>query len=107
MIDNESLPATDDVQDQGPSEQELLDAVMANSPFAEEAGLVPLPDEGEIDEDPVESDEEDPESEEVVSEDDEEVDRRRRRSRQVRMPVKNPLPKKLKLTLWMILKISR
>ena len=74
MIDNESLPATDDVQDQGPSEQELLDAVMANSPFAEEAGLVPLPDEGEIDEDPVESDEEDPESEEVVSEDDEEVD---------------------------------
>ena len=74
MIDNESLPATDDVQDQGPSEQELLDAVMANSPFAEEAGLVPLPDEGEIDEDPADSDEEDPESEEVVSEDDEEVE---------------------------------
>ena len=75
MIDNESLPPQDDVQSQGPSEQDLLDAVMANSPIMEEAG-VPLPVEEEIEEDPVESDEEveDPESEEVVSEDDEEVE---------------------------------
>ena len=31
MIDNDTLPSMDDGQDQGPSEQELLDAVMANS----------------------------------------------------------------------------
>ena len=73
MIDNESLPAPDDVQSQGPSEQELLDAVMANSPFTADVD-VPLPPEEEIEEDPAELDEEDPESEEVVSEGDEEVD---------------------------------
>ena len=73
MIDNESLPEQGDVQNQGPSEQELLDAVMSNSPFAEEAGLVPLPEEEEIGEDPADSEEEveDP-SDEVVSEDNEE-----------------------------------
>ena len=70
MIDNESLP-TDDVQNQGQSEAELLDAVMKNSPIMEEVG-VPLPEEEVAEDDPVEPDEEveDPASEEVVSEDD-------------------------------------
>ena len=39
MIDNESLPVSDDVQDQGPSEQELLDAVMQNSPIMDEVSV--------------------------------------------------------------------
>ncbi len=67
----DTLP-TDDISNAGPTEQELLDAVMANSPIMEDA--IPLPEEEEIVEDPVESDEEveDPESDEVVSEDDEE-----------------------------------
>ena len=74
MIDNESLPVTDDVQDQGPTEQELLDAVMANSPIMEDA--VPLPNEEVLEEDPTipEDEVEDPESEEVVNEEDEEVE---------------------------------
>lgn len=75
MIDNESLPMQDDVQNQGPTEDELLAAVMANSPIMEEAE--PLPEEEEVPElDPEESEEveeEDPtESEELVSEDDDE-----------------------------------
>lgn len=74
MSENETLPVMDDAQTDGPSEQELLDAVMANSPIMEELD-VPLPEEEEIVQDPDESDEvdEDPEeSEEAVSEDDEE-----------------------------------
>ena len=74
MIDNDTLPIMDDGQDQGPSEQELLDAVMQNSPIMEEVG-VPLPEEeGEVP-DPEESvEEEDPEAEEAVSEEEEEIE---------------------------------
>lgn len=73
MIDNESLPPMDDIQDQGQTEQELLDAVMKNSPIMDEVDI-PLPEEEVSEVDPVESDEEveDPESEEVVSEETEE-----------------------------------
>ena len=68
MIDNESLPVSDDVQSQGPSEQELLDAVMQNSPIMDELE-VPLPAEEKTVEDPEESvDVEDPDTEEAVSE---------------------------------------
>ena len=72
---NESLPNMDDipVPADGPTEQELLDAVMANSDFLGEAGS--LPDEEIPEVDPSESDyeEEDPEeSDEVVNEEDEE-----------------------------------
>ena len=70
MMDNESLPNMDDVQSSEPTEQSLLDAVMANSPIMEEVG-VPLPTEEEVPEVPEESDEEDQESEELVSEDEE------------------------------------
>ena len=75
-IENESLPGMDDVQVDGQTEQELLDAVMKNSMLADEVGLnddIPLPEE-EVDEvDPAEATDEDPESEEeVVSEDEEE-----------------------------------
>ena len=74
MIDQETLPGMDDAQNQGPSEQELLDAVMSNSPIMDEIG-VPLPEEEEIVEDPEESEVEDPEeSEEAVSEEEEEVE---------------------------------
>ena len=74
MIDNESLPVSDDVQDQGPSEQELLDAVMQNSPIMDEVS-VPLPEEEEIVPDPEESvEDEDPDTEEAVSEEEEEVE---------------------------------
>ena len=73
MIDNES-PPSGDVQDQGRTEQELLDAVMSSSPIMETVAP-PLPLEETREVDPVELDEEDPESEEVVSEDvEEEVD---------------------------------
>ena len=65
MIDNESLPEKDDVQDQGPSEQELLDAVMASSQFTQMED-VPLPVEEMSEEDPVEVVDEDPETTEVV-----------------------------------------
>ena len=69
---NESLPHVDDIPaTDGPSEQELLDAVMSNSPIMDELN-VPLPDEGEIEQDPDESDYEDPEeSEEAVSDEEE------------------------------------
>ena len=68
-----STPMDDNISD-GPSEQELLDAVMSNSAIMDHAGDVPLPEEEEIVEDPAEADEEveDPDSEEVVSEEDEE-----------------------------------
>ena len=74
-IDNESLP-NDDVRDDGPTEQELLDAVMANSPIMEEVAPPP-PEEEEIVEDPAEpeeSEEDETAEEEVVSEDEEEVE---------------------------------
>ena len=72
-MSTESLPATDDVQSSSPSEQELLDAVLANSAMLPNEE-VPLPTEEEELEGSVESDEEveDPESEEVVSEEVEE-----------------------------------
>ena len=70
---DESLPVpSDDVQGQGQSEQALLDAVMANSPIMEEAG-VPLPNVETEEVDPVETDELDPESEETVEDVEEEV----------------------------------
>ena len=56
--------------EQGPTEQELLDAVMRSSPIMDEIGE-PLPVEEEIVQDPAESEEEDPESEEEVVSDDE------------------------------------
>ena len=73
-IENESLPVMDDVQVDGQTEQQLLDAVLANTQFlSDEERGVPLPDE-EIEEvDPVEAESEDPElDDEAVTEDDEE-----------------------------------
>lgn len=67
----DTLPAMDDMPTTGPTEQELLDAVLANTEFLRDEDAVPLPEEAE---DPVEvpeeSDYEDPEdeSEEAVSE---------------------------------------
>ena len=71
MADNSTR--TGDASNNDPTEQELLDAVMANSDFAKEAGITqapPLPDEEIEYVDPDESDE-DP-TEEAVSEDEEE-----------------------------------
>ena len=74
MSEQESLPAMDDVRSDGPTEQELLDAVMRNSPIMEEAA-VPLPEEEEQVLDPEESEEvEEPADEEAVSEEEEEVE---------------------------------
>ena len=72
MAQNESLPVSDDVQvANGQTEQELLDAVMKNSPIMDEVAP-PLPTEEISEVDPVESDIEDPEeSEEIVSEEEE------------------------------------
>ena len=73
-IENQDISThMDDNISDGPSEQELLDAVMANSEFTQMEDI-PLPEEEEIVEDPAEADEEveDPDSEEVVSEEDEE-----------------------------------
>lgn len=69
---NESLPSDDiPAEVNGPTEQELLDAVLAQSSFIEES----LPDEEIPEVGPSESDEEDPEeSDEVVNEDGEEVE---------------------------------
>jgi FtsZ-binding cell division protein ZapB len=67
---NESLPAMDDIPAvaNGQTEQELLDAVLANSTFVQGS----LPDEEIPEVDPSESDYEDPdESDEVVNEDEE------------------------------------
>ena len=63
----ESLPVSDDVQatDQGQTEQDLLDAVMRNSPIMNEIAP-PLPHEEALEADPAESVEEDPDTEEVV-----------------------------------------
>ena len=70
-MDNEgSLPNTDDVQVDGQTEAQLLDAVLANSELAQQAGIVPLPEEEEAEDGPVESEEQqDQDSEEAVSED--------------------------------------
>ena len=63
----DDIPAVD-----GQSEQDLLDAVMRNSPIMDDLDI-PLPNEEETFDDPEESDEVDPvESDEAVSEDDEE-----------------------------------
>ena len=70
----DTLPPQDDISNAGPTEQELLDAVMANSPIMDEME-VPLPVEEEIVEDPEDSNAEDPEEfEEAVSEEEEEVE---------------------------------
>ena len=60
-MDNESLPVQDDIQpvDAGQTEQDLLDAVMRNSPIMDEVAP-PLPNEEELEADPAESDEQDP-----------------------------------------------
>ena len=111
MIDQETLPVSDDAQNQGPSEQELLDAVMQNSPIMEELD-VPLPEEEEIAEDPEESEVEDPEeSEEAVSEEEEEVEESEGEDTRMRMPPR-PLPKKLMsllltISTWMPKSLSR
>lgn len=70
---NESLPNSDDVQSNGQTEQELLDAVMKNSPLMQESGVEPLPEEENLEVDPATSETEDPveEPEEVVSEEEE------------------------------------
>ena len=70
---NANSTPTDDAASTGPTEQDLLDAVMRNSPIMDEVAP-PLPDEGERVEDPVESAEEveDPEAEEIVTEETEE-----------------------------------
>ena len=72
-VHTDSTPM-DDAVDTGPTEQELLDAVMANSPLMDEQAPPP-PAEEEIGEDPEDSDIEDPEeSEEAVSEEEEEFE---------------------------------
>ena len=69
---NEFSTQSDDASSSGPTEQELLDAVMKNSPIMEEIG-VPLPEEETEQVDPAETSEEvDPVEEEVVSEETEE-----------------------------------
>ena len=75
-VDNVSTHM-DDAGATGPSEQEMLDAVMANSPLLAGDEEVPLPEEHDPVEDSVESDEEveDPESDEAeIEEEVEEVD---------------------------------
>ena len=68
---NEVSTQSDDTSSSGPTEQELLDAVMKNSPIMEEA--VPLPEEETEPVDPEETSEEvDPVEEEAVSEEAEE-----------------------------------
>ena len=70
MDNEESLPNADDVQVDGQTEAQLLDAVLANSELAQQAGIVPLPQEEEAEDGPVESEEQqDQDSEEAVSED--------------------------------------
>ena len=70
MDNKESLPVMDDVQVDGQSEEQLLDAVMRGSELAQAAGLVPLPNEEIVEDGPVESDEqEDQDTDEAVSED--------------------------------------
>jgi len=70
MDNEESLPSTDDVQVDGQSEKQLLDAVLANSELAQQAGIVPLPEEEIVEDGPVEAvEQEDQDTEEAVSED--------------------------------------
>ncbi len=70
MDNEESLPPMDDVQVDGQSEEQLLDAVMKGSELAQQAGLVPLPNEEIVEDGPVESEEQqDQETDEAVSED--------------------------------------
>ena len=74
---NESLPVMDDIPvpaDNGQTEQELLDAVLANSEFIQET-QESLPDREIPKDDPTDLDGEDPaESEEVVNEESEEIE---------------------------------
>jgi len=71
-VNEVSTPQVDDTSSSGPTEQELLDAVMKNSPIMEEVG-VPLPEEETEQVDPEETSEEvDPVEEEAVSEETEE-----------------------------------
>ncbi len=70
MDNEESLPPMDDVQVDGQSEKQLLDAVLANSELAQQAGIVPLPEEEIVEDGPVEAvEQEDQDAEEAVSED--------------------------------------
>lgn len=70
MDNEESLPSTDDVQVDGQTEAQLLDAVLANSELAQQAGIVPLPEEEIVEDGPVEAvEQEDQDTEEAVSED--------------------------------------
>ena len=73
---NDSSTQMDDQSSTGPTEQEMLDAVMANSPIMEDLE-VPLPEEHDPDQDSVdtEEDEDEPTSEEAeIEEDDDEVE---------------------------------
>ena len=73
---NDSSTQMDDQSSTGPTEQELLDAVMSNSPIMDEID-VPLPEEDDPDQDSVEieEDEDEPTSEEAeIEEDDDEVE---------------------------------
>ena len=77
MAEENTLPPVDGndmVSDAGPSEQELLDAVMRQSPIMEEIEEPPLPEEEEIVEDPEESVEEDPETDESETDEVEEIE---------------------------------
>ena len=76
MAEENTLPPVGDdmVSDAGPSEQELLDAVMRQSPIMEEIEEPPLPEEEEIVEDPEESVEEDPETDESETDEEEEIE---------------------------------
>ena len=75
MAIKETPPPVGDDLDGGPSEQELLDAVIRGSELAQAAGVAPpLPDEEEIVEDPVDSDDQDLESDEIDTDDDVEYD---------------------------------
>ena len=66
MAEDKNLPASadDNQSTEGPSEQELLDAVMKNSPIMNEVEEVPLPDEEVSEEVPEESTTEDDQVEE-------------------------------------------
>ena len=76
MAEENTLPPVGDdmVSDAGPSEQELLDAVMKSSPIMDEIDAPPLPEEEEIVEDPEESVEEDPETDESETDEVEEIE---------------------------------
>ena len=73
MSVREPLPDMDNVQSDGLSEAELLDAVMRNSPIMDEVAP-PLPEEQGYLDDPAEPVDEDPDTEEVVRDEDESVE---------------------------------